>query len=238
MNCLTSSSVSTEYQHVIVWDGLHGSIPIALVLSLRPDQYPSLPVAELRAMVFGVAAFSLIVQGLTMSSLLDGLGVVTRSEVEEVYELLLGRAQAVEAALDAVDQLHRDSDIPTAIYEAFTTEYERETEQLQAVISTLRSEHPELEREQLLMGERRVLQEEKSAVQDAIRTGVVSDDVGERLLEETDLKFDRVAVDESTVIDGREGYDEFWHERVRALGIAVDEPDGDMREETMDEKRE
>jgi CPA1 family monovalent cation:H+ antiporter len=237
-NRLPLSSISTEYQHVIVWGGLHGSIPIALVLGLPPGQYPSLPVAELQAMVFGVAAFSLIVQGLTMSSLLNGLSVVTRSEAEEVYELLLGRARAVEAALDAVDQLHRDNDIPTAMYEAFTTEYEREKEQLRAVIPTLRSEHPELEREQRLVGERRVLQEEKSAVQDAIRTGVVSDDVGERLLEETDLKFDRVAAGESTVMGDREGYDEFWRERVRELGIAVDEPDGDVVEGTMEDKRE
>ncbi|MFC7029097.1 hypothetical protein ACFQH8_19950 [Halomicroarcula sp. GCM10025710] len=71
------------------------------------------------------------------------------SEVEEVYELLLGRERAIDAALDAVARLHQDDDVPTAMYEAFTTEYQRETEQLRAVISTLRSEYPEVEREQL-----------------------------------------------------------------------------------------
>ncbi|MDG5775123.1 hypothetical protein VB773_20520 [Haloarculaceae archaeon H-GB2-1] len=158
------------------------------------------------------------------------------SEVEEVYELLLGRARAIDAALDAVARLHQDDDVPTAMYEAFTTEYEREKEQLRAVISTLRSEYPEVEREQLLVSERRVLQEEKSAVQDAIRTGVINDDIGERLLEEIDLKVDLVAAGESTVLGGGEGYDEFWRD-LRDLGLAVDEGDGDAEITVVDHKR-
>ncbi|MGB9955655.1 cation:proton antiporter [Haloferax prahovense] len=234
-NRLSTSSISTEYQHVIVWGGLHGSIPIALVLGLRPDLYPSLPVAELRAMVFGVAAFSLIIQGLTMSTLLDALGVGTRSEAEEVYELLLGRERAVDAALAAVERLHGNGEIPTEMYEAFTTEYEREKRQLRTVIPALLAAYPEVGREELMMGERRVLQAEKRAVLDAIRIGVVSDDVGERLLEETNLKLDRVEAGQSTVMDGREGYDEVWRERVRELGLAVDEPDGDADEAAREE---
>ncbi|MFC7029098.1 hypothetical protein ACFQH8_19955 [Halomicroarcula sp. GCM10025710] len=59
------------------------------------------------------------------------------------------------------------------------------------------------------MSERRVLQEEKNAVKDAIRAGVINDDIGERLLEEIDLKVDLVAAGESTVLGGGEGYDEF-----------------------------
>jgi len=93
-NRVVPHPVSLSYQHVLVWGGLHASIPIALVLGLPP----STPLrAQLRAMVFGVAAFSLVVQGLTMSNLLDRLGIVTRSDAEELFELLLGRARAVDA---------------------------------------------------------------------------------------------------------------------------------------------
>ncbi|WP_435366045.1 hypothetical protein [Haloarchaeobius sp. DYHT-AS-18] len=101
----------------------------------------------------------------------------------------------------------------------FTTEYEREKGQLRTVIPALLAAYPEVGREELMMGERRVLQAEKSAVLDAIRVGVVSDEVGERLLEETNLKLDRVEAGESTVMDGRKGY-EVWRERVgvRARG--------------------
>ncbi|WP_277555691.1 hypothetical protein [Halobaculum limi] len=123
------------------------------------------------------------------------------------------------------------------MYEAFTTEYEREKGQLRTVIPALLTAYPEVGREELMMDERRVLQSEKSAVLNAIRIGVVSDEIGERLLGETNLKLDRVEAGESTVMDGRKGYDEVWRERVRELGIEVDEPDGDADEAAREEQR-
>jgi CPA1 family monovalent cation:H+ antiporter len=224
-NQFVEPEVSTAYKHVLVWGGLHGSIPIALVLGLPRtlDSGAPFPLREeLRAMVFGVAAFSLVVQGLTMSNLLDRLGVVTRSEATELYELLLGRARAVDEALDAAERLHSAGEIPDAVYEDFTAEYEREKSDLNEAISRLLSEQPELAREQLLSGERQVLQREKSAIMDAMRRGVISDDVGERLLEETDIKLDRVRDGESTVGGREEGYTEFWRQRAEAFGLEAD----------------
>jgi CPA1 family monovalent cation:H+ antiporter len=223
-NRLSEPRVSLDYQHVLVWGGLHGSIPIALALGITAEQYPSLPVEEIRAMVFGVAAFSLVIQGLTTSRLLDALDVVTRSEGEELAELLLGRARAVDAALDAADRLRDAGDLPAEVHEEFTAEYEREKTVLQRAISQLLSEHPELRHEQVLRGERRVLQREKTAIQDAMRRGTVGDHVGERLLEELDIKLDRVSAGESTVAGREEGYEEFWRDRARAFGLDVSEP--------------
>ena len=217
-----SPDISTSYQHILVWGGLHGSIPIALVLGLPRVVASGEPFAfydELRAMVFGVAAFSLVVQGLTMGRLLDRLGVATRSESEELYELLLGRARAVDAAVEAADRLHAAGEIPETVYDDFTSEYGREKADLNDAISRLMSEHPELRRESLLAGERRVLQEEKSALMDAVRNGIVSDDSGERLLEEVDIKLDRVRSGETTVERREEGYEEFWRRRAREFGL-------------------
>nr|WP_223301782.1 hypothetical protein [Haladaptatus sp. R4] len=172
-------------------------------------------------MVFGVAAFSLIVQGLTMSNLLDRLNIVTRTETEELYELLLGRARAVDSALEAADRLHNRGDLPGDVYDDFRGEYEAEKDDLNTTISRLLHENPELRREELLVGERRVLKQEKSAVMDAMRSGVISDDVGERLLEEVDLKLDRVDTGQSTVRDDpdNEAYEEFWRARVKEYGL-------------------
>jgi CPA1 family monovalent cation:H+ antiporter len=245
-NRFVEPEVSTAYQHVLVWGGLHGSIPIALVLGLPRTVASGAPFPlreELRAMVFGVAAFSLVVQGLTMSNLLDRLGLVTRSDATELYELLLGRARAVDAALDAADRLHGAGEIPAAAYDDFTTEYEREKSDLNGAISALLAEHPDLAEEQLLSGERQMLQREKSAVMDAMRRGVISDDVGERLLEEVDLKLDRIRDGESTVAGDEEGYAEFWRERAREFGLDADLevaeadddalPDGETPEEDV-----
>jgi CPA1 family monovalent cation:H+ antiporter len=220
-----SPDVPTAYQHVLLWGGIHGSIPVALVLGLPETTVSGGPFPfreELRAMVFGVAAFSLVVQGLTMGRLLDRLGIATRSASEELHELLLGRARAVDAALEAAERLHDTGDVPPSVYEDVAAEYEREKEDLNAAISHLLGEHPELRRESVLAGERQVLRREKSAITSAMRRGIVSDDVGERLLEEVDVKLEQVRSGETTVEGREEGYEEFWRRHVREFGLDVD----------------
>jgi CPA1 family monovalent cation:H+ antiporter len=218
VNRMSKPKIGYSYQHVMVWGGLHASIPIALVLGLS-DSNPAVPIEELQAMVFGVAAFSLVVQGLSMESVLSYLDIGTRSESEELYELLVGRARAVDRALDAAERLDQGGDIPASVYNDFTTEYEREKEELNDAISKLLQEQPELRYEQRLSGERRVLQWEKSALMDAKRRGVISDSIGERLLEEIDLKLDRIRDGESTLGGEDEGYNEFWRSQATEFGL-------------------
>ncbi|QLG63493.1 Na+/H+ antiporter [Halorarum salinum] len=224
VNRLQGNRVPRSYQHVMVWGGLHGSIPIALVLGLpRPGTTvpASFPRAELTALVFGIAAFSLVVQGLTMGRLLDRLGILTRSDAERLYQLLVGRSRAVSGALDAVERLRRQGDVPGDVYEDFRAEYGRERDALNEAIAELFAANPELRRERVLVGERQVLRREKSALLDAVRSGVVADDVGERLMEEVDLKLDLVDDGRSTVREDAEGYTEFWRERAESFGLDV-----------------
>lgn len=68
--------VSFREQHVLWWGGLRGALALALALSL--------PAAlekrdEIVAVTFGVVAFSIIVQGLTMPLLLRALGFLPKS---------------------------------------------------------------------------------------------------------------------------------------------------------------
>ena len=221
--------LSAAYQHVMVWGGLHASIPIALVLGLPRTGGLLTPelTQTLEAMVFGVAAFSLVVQGLTMGRLLGYFDVVTRSEAEELYELLVGRRRAVQEAIEVAEELYTNGELPRDVYEDFEAEYGREQESLAKAISELFRAHPELRHEQLLMGERRVLQQEKSALLDSIRSGAIASDVGERLIQETDLKLDRVRSGETTVHESREGYTEFWRQRAEEFGLDVDGGDSD-----------
>ncbi len=229
------NKISLGYQHVIVWGGLHASIPIALVLGLPRTLDSGAPFPyreELRAMVFGVAAFSLIVQGLSMGRLLDRLGVVTRTPGEKLYELLVGRARAVDNALEAAESLREAGQLSPSVYKDFTTEYEREKADLNEAIGQLLDEQPQIRREELLIGERQVLREEKSAIMDAMRTGVISDDTGEQLLEEVNVKLDQVTSGKSTVGGrGREGYTEFWRRRARDFGLAAADFDEDLEAE-------
>ena len=227
VNRLRPVDVPLDYQHVMVWGGLHASIPIALVLGLEtlPSGDPFPHRAALRAMVFGVAGFSLVVQGLTMGALLDRLDVVTRSAEAELYELLVGRARAVDSALESAEALRAAGQLSEATYEEFTAEYERETADLQAAIHELLEEYPDLRREEVLAGERQLLRREKAAISDAARSGLVTDDVADDLIQEVDVKLDRVRAGESTVGGGEEEYEEFWRARAAEFGIEAAEMD-------------
>ena len=63
--------ISAAEQHALWWGGLRGALGLALALSLPPE----LPLRnEIVVVTFGVVAFSIIAQGLTMPLLLRWLG--------------------------------------------------------------------------------------------------------------------------------------------------------------------
>lgn len=68
----SASKVDLRQQHVLVWGGLRGALALALVLSL-PDTLPWRE--EALSITFGVVAFSVIVQGLTVTPLMKRLGL-------------------------------------------------------------------------------------------------------------------------------------------------------------------
>lgn len=71
--------VSLRWQHVMVWGGLHGALSLALALSLASElSYRD----EILTLTFGVVAFSIIVQGLTIKPLLRLVGVAAVHKTE------------------------------------------------------------------------------------------------------------------------------------------------------------
>ena len=70
---LPKLKVSWPHQHILFWGGLRGALALALVLGLPDD----LPMREtITTIAFGVVAFSIILQGLTMTPLLKKLGEI------------------------------------------------------------------------------------------------------------------------------------------------------------------
>ncbi len=69
--------VQMEYRHVMVWGGLKGAISLALVLGL-PESFPKRE--ELIAVAFGVVAFSVIVQGISMPWLMAKLNLIPKGD--------------------------------------------------------------------------------------------------------------------------------------------------------------
>ncbi|MDY6771172.1 MAG: cation:proton antiporter [Candidatus Nanohaloarchaea archaeon] len=221
VNRFISNPIPRDYMHVMVWSGLHASIPIALVLGL--SDVPHL--AELQAMVFGVAALSLTVQGLSMAGFLDRLGVNRREDEEKLYELLLGKARAVDSALDALQDLYKKGSIPYIVFKECKQEYEKQKDDLSTAISRLLEQNPGIREEEIHSGERVVLNQEKSAIMDAVRRGTINESIGEQLIEELDIQLDNLEEGES-VVRGTQAKEQ-WRKRAEEEGLLEGEDDQD-----------
>ncbi len=72
--------ISFGEQHVLWWGGLRGALGLALALSL-PDALPMRDVIVVAT--FGVVAFSIVVQGLTMPMLMRRLGLLPKDRLAQ-----------------------------------------------------------------------------------------------------------------------------------------------------------
>ncbi len=76
-------AVSFAYQAVMFWGGLRGALPIALAMSLTPGQVGGeLNRSLIVDCTLGVVLFTLLVQGTTISRLMDWLGLNALSPLE------------------------------------------------------------------------------------------------------------------------------------------------------------
>ena len=77
----TSQRVSRPHKHILFWGGLRGALALALALGL-PEALPRR--AEIVAVSFATVAFSVIVQGLTVTPLLRYLGEIHSDDATNV----------------------------------------------------------------------------------------------------------------------------------------------------------
>src|SRR5207248_11175355 len=101
--------------HVLAWGGLRGAVSLALVLSLPAALGSDREL--LQVMAFGVVLFTLLVQATTMRPLVRWLGIVTRSQAQDEYEVRHARLTALRAADARLDQLHREGLVSTPTWE-------------------------------------------------------------------------------------------------------------------------
>jgi monovalent cation:H+ antiporter, CPA1 family len=76
----SARAIEPRMQHILFWGGLRGALSLALVLGL-PEDTPRR--SEITAVAFGVVAFSIIVQGITMPPLLRRLGFLSEKPSDE-----------------------------------------------------------------------------------------------------------------------------------------------------------
>ncbi|MCI0398968.1 MAG: Na+/H+ antiporter [Chloroflexi bacterium] len=180
--------IPVPFRHVMFWGGLRGAISLALALTISDVVFEPTVAQEVRRMTFGVVLFTLIVQGTIISPLLNRLGLAGRPEQKLQQQRQQALLYAARAGKGELDRLHKEGILPADVWQAMAEVYTEEIRQRDRALRQLLREHPELEQEFVLQGREDVLRAERSAINDAARRGLISEEVYDALIEETDQR--------------------------------------------------
>lgn len=181
---LSALRMRLSWQNVVFWGGLHGTIPVALALSYEGPMRD-----EIVSMVFGVVIFSLIVQGLSLD--IYARKIFRRDESKAEYEELRARLFSVRRAIEELNRMASKGEVDHEIADQVAGQLEKMAEELKAEISEV------LSREDIMNEEyrkvwREVLEVQRSAVNELVRKGIVSEEVGEKVIREIDERIVRL----------------------------------------------
>ncbi|MCC2668954.1 MAG: Na+ antiporter [Armatimonadetes bacterium] len=178
------AKVPARWQHVLFWGGLRGALSMALVLGLaRSFPYRDLLVT----LTFGVVLFSLLAQGLTMEPLLKLLRV-TEPKREAEYQRLSGSLYGIRAALAEVQRLRANGLVPPQVCEPVEADFRARIQDAEKAVEELHLNNEALFACQVADVRQRALAAEKSALQDAARSGLIDADDLRELEENLDAE--------------------------------------------------
>ena len=180
-----SKPISFVWQHVLVWGGIHGSVSLALVLTL-PLDFPYR--GQILAMTFGVVAFSIVLQGLTVAPLMRRLGI--EMGAEDDYDRIKVHRMAITAELQELDRMRRVDSVSPATYQKLRTELDAKLEQVHSRMDALHNELPERADQELQEARVHLIHAEKAAVQRALSEGLISLHTAEEMLAKADDELD------------------------------------------------
>jgi len=189
---LRGTAVPLAWQHLMVWGNLKGSLSMALALSL-PAWLPERPL--LRAVVFGCALVTLTLQGLTLAAVARRMGVAGTGEGHRL-EQEQGRLLAARAAQSELDRLQRLGLVPMGVFQRMRAGYQGVIARSERQLQDLLVAHSGEEQRQTRAVRRRLLAVEKSAIQDAIGSGILSDEGGAALTTRIDESLAELSANE------------------------------------------
>jgi CPA1 family monovalent cation:H+ antiporter len=184
---LFSEKIPLRWQHVLVWGGLRGALALALALSLDPS-FPYR--AELLAWTFGVVAFSLIVQGLTIKPLLNALGMCAAAETE--YDRARVLQIALSSARSELDELLSGHVISTPLHTRLRQELDSSLARAEAQIAEMYTEDTEGAHSEIRTARTRLSAAERGAIQRAFYDGLISHQTAVNMIDAADRRMDEL----------------------------------------------
>jgi CPA1 family monovalent cation:H+ antiporter len=184
---LFSRKMILRWQHVMEWGGLHGALSLALALSLRPGFEHR---ERVLTFTFGVVAFSMIVQGLSMKPLIRLLGISTATE-DEVDRVRVQQI-AISAARSELDEMLAAHLLSTPVYEKLRRELDARLTTLSEQISDIYTKDSGRAESEMQTAKIRLLAAEKSSIEEAVRDGLVSAHTAAKMTDATDSQVEKL----------------------------------------------
>jgi Na+:H+ antiporter len=185
---LFTEKIPIRWQHVMVWGGMRGALSLALVLSLGRE-FPHRE--QILAMTFGVVAFTLIVQGLTIKPLLRMLGLGTSKEDE--YERARVRRIAASSALAELGDLLKTNLISAPVYERLRHGLETRLQGINAEIDEIYTKDEARLGNEVRVAKARLAAAEKSSIEQAFHDGLISSQTAMEMIDAADRQSDEPA---------------------------------------------
>lgn len=189
----TRERIPWTWSAVLTWGGLRGSLSMVLILSL-PLGFPHRDF--LVSMTFGVVILTILMHGLTMSTLLRRLGIVSRQEGRAAYELTRGKMHAARAALREIELMSHSHSVDPEILAGLREEYERKISLDSKALAELHLDDRLLRYEESRRVRRHLKAVEQTAMIDAFQRGEFSQAAHESILAEIDAQL--LSLDSST----------------------------------------
>jgi Na+:H+ antiporter len=178
---LFSVRIPLRWQHVMVWGGMRGALSLALVLSIGGN-FPYRD--QLLTMTFGVVAFTIIVQGITMKPLIRLLGM-GKSE-EDDYSRARVRQVSIASAISELENMAAKQLISSPVHEKLRRELHARLADTNRAVETIFGENRGRLAEEFEVARARLSVAEKSAIEQAMHDGWVSAKTASKMIEETE----------------------------------------------------
>lgn len=176
--------IPVNWKFILFWGGLRGAISLSLALSLE-NNFPYRE--QLQAMTFGVALFSLIVEGLSMKPVIKKSNVVMLSPYHQEYDRRHARAIAMRAAQLRLRDLYNTGIVSEFTLRRLNSIIDRHLKDLTNQVQTALESEPSLYQEELAEAWIETLRTRRSALTNLLHNHTITEDVYNELVAEVDF---------------------------------------------------
>jgi uncharacterized protein YaaQ len=137
-------------------------------------------------MAFGVVLFTLLVQGLTMKSFINRMGIIQKSPAQEEYEGLNARAIMSRTAHDQLKKMYQDGLLSKPVWDMLSKPIETHSSNLIDAATKKIETNPDIESRELETAIKEALNTERAILQDLLRDDKISEETFSKLAQEVD----------------------------------------------------